>query len=128
MANYNSCTTSNAFRVKDINLFQKELEKMDGMSFFEIIDGNVFVASYEGLYSFVYDKERGCDVEYEYECFIDLIQKHIEDDEKVFVSSIGNEKLRYLSADCCIVTKDNIIYKNFFNEIIKEYNLNNDIF
>ena len=68
--------------------------------------------------------------DFEYDDFIKLIQNHIYDDEIVVIKSIGNEALRYLTADVAIVSKEKVEYIEF-NKIIKdklinEYNLDDE--
>lgn len=123
MANFNCFTTSNYFKVKDIDKFKEELEQMDGTDLFEHNDNSICVAIYGDLYSCTEDDE-----EYVFDDYLNFIQKHIEDGEKVFISSVGHEKLRYLSADCTVITKDDIKYNNLFNNISKEYNRGFSIF
>lgn len=123
MANYNSYTRSNYFKVKNLELFKEQIAKMEGLDLFEYDDKHICVAIYGDLYSI--DEE---DREYTHDDYTKLIQEHIEEDETVFISSVGHEKLRYLGADCTIITKSDITYRNFFNEIAKEFNNCEDIF
>ena len=123
MANFNCFTTSNYFKVKDLDKFKEELEQMDGTDLFEYNNNTICVATYGDLYSYTKDDE-----EYSYNDYLNFIQKHIEDEEKVFISSVGHEKLRYLAADCTIVTKNVIKYHDLFNNISKEYNNGFSIF
>ena len=109
MANYNSFTTSNGFNVMNIDDFKKELQNVNGLDHFEFLnDGLVYVATYEGLYSTYYENNNEDEFEFEHEDYLKLIQKHMRDDQKVIVSSVGHEKLRYLTADCSIITKDKL--------------------
>ena len=128
MANFEEKVTSNFFKVKDPKLFINEIEEKEIECFFEQKhdDNERFaVVSYDGLITT--DKN---DEDFEYDDFIKLIQNHICDDEIVVVKSIGNEKLRYLTADVSIVSKEKIEYIEFGkiikDKLINEYNLDNE--
>ena len=97
MANFEEKVTSNFFKVKDSKLFINEIEEKQIECFFErkYNDNERFaIVSYDGLIT----------EDFEYDDFIKLIQNHIYDDEIVVIKSIGNEKLRYLTADATIVS------------------------
>lgn len=125
MANFEEKVTSNFFKVKDSKLFINEIEEKQIECFFEQKhdDNERFaVVSYDGLITTDENDE-----DFEYDDFIKLIQNHICDDEIVVVKSIGNEKLRYLTADVSIVSKEKIEYIDFKqiikDKLINEYNL-----
>lgn len=127
MANFEEKVTSNFFKVKDSKLFIDEIEKKQIECFFEQKhdDNERFaVVSYDGLITTDENDE-----DFEYDDFIKLIQNHIYDDEIVVVKSIGNEKLRYLTADVSIISKEKIEYIDFKqiikDKLINEYNLDN---
>ena len=127
MANFEEKVTSNFFKVKDPKLFINEIEEKQIECFFEQKhdDSERFaVVSYDGLITTDENDE-----DFEYDDFIKLIQNHICDDEIVVVKSIGNEKLRYLTADVSIVSKEKIEYIDFKqiikDKLINEYNLDN---
>ena len=128
MANFEEKVTSNFFKVKDSKLFINEIEEKQIECFFEQKhdDNERFaVVSYDGLITTDENDE-----DFEYDDFIKLIQNHICDDEIVVVKSIGNEKLRYLTADVSIVSKEKIEYIDFKqiikNKLINEYNLDDE--
>lgn len=128
MANFEEKVTSNFFKVKDSKLFINEIEEKQIECFFEQKhdDNERFaVVSYDGLITTDENDE-----DFEYDDFIKLIQNHICDDEIVVVKSIGNEKLRYLTADVSIVSKEKIEYIDFKqiikDKLINEYNLNDE--
>ena len=125
MANYNSYTTSNWFKVKDINLFKDELEKVNGTEFFSINDNSVAVAIYGQLFSTI---DEDGNEEFSEDDYYNLIKRHIEDGEKAYISSVGHEKLKYVAADCAIITNEKIEYRDFFRDITKEFNEGNSIF
>ena len=123
MANFEEKVTSNFFKVKDSKLFINEIEEKEIECFFErkYNDNERFaIVSYDGLIT----------EDFEYDDFIKLIQNHIYDDEIVVIKSIGNEKLRYLTADATIVSKEKVEYIEFGkiikNKLINEYNLNDE--
>ena len=123
MANFEEKVTSNFFKVKDSKLFINEIEEKEIECFFErkYNDNERFaIVSYDGLIT----------EDFEYDDFIKLIQNHIYDDEIVVIKSIGNEKLRYLTADATIVSKEKIEYIEFEkiikDKLINEYNLNDE--
>ena len=125
MANFEEKVTSNFFKVKDSKLFINEIEEKQIECFFEQKHDNnerFAVVSYDGLITTDENDE-----DFEYDDFIKLIQNHICDDEIVVVKSIGNEKLRYLTADVSIVSKEKIEYIDFKqiikDKLINEYNL-----
>ena len=106
MANFEEKVTSNFFKVKDPKLFINEIEEKQIECFFErkYNDNERFaIVSYDGLIT----------EDFEYDDFIKLIQNHIYDDEIVVIKSIGNEKLRYLTADATIVSKEKVEYIEF---------------
>lgn len=128
MANFEEKVTSNFFKVKDPKLFINEIEKKQIEYFFErkYNDNERFaIVSYGSL---ITEDENGED--FEYDDFIKLIQNHIYDDEIVVIKSIGNEKLRYLTADATIVSKEKVEYIDFGkiikNKLINEYNLDDE--
>ena len=128
MANFEEKVTSNFFKVKDSKLFINEIEEKQIECFFERKhnDNERFaVVSYDGLITTDENDE-----DFEYDDFIKLIQNHICDDEIVVVKSIGNEKLRYLTADVSIVSKEKIEYIDFKqiikDKLINEYNLDDE--
>ncbi len=128
MANFEEKVTSNFFKVKDSKLFINEIEEKQIECFFErkYNDNEKFaIVSYDGLMTV---DENGED--FEYDDFIKLIQNHIYDDEIVVIKSIGNEKLRYLTADAAIVSKEKIEYIEFNkiieDKLINEYNLDDE--
>ena len=123
MANFEEKVTSNFFKVKDPKLFINEIEEKQIECFFErkYNDNERFaIVSYDGLIT----------EDFEYDDFIKLIQNHIYDDEIVVIKSIGNEKLRYLTADATIVSKEKVEYIEFGkiikNKLINEYNLDDE--
>ena len=123
MANFEEKVTSNFFKVKDPKLFINEIEEKEIECFFErkYNDNERFaIVSYDGLIT----------EDFEYDDFIKLIQNHIYDDEIVVIKSIGNEALRYLTADATIVSKEKVEYIEFGkiikNKLINEYNLNDE--
>ena len=116
MANFEEKVTSNFFKVKDSKLFINEIEEKEIECFFErkYNDNERFaIVSYDGLIT----------EDFEYDDFIKLIQNHIYDDEIVVIKSIGNEKLRYLTADATIVSKEKVEYIEF-GKIIKDKLIN----
>ena len=128
MANFEEKVTSNFFKVKDSKLFINEIEEKEIECFFErkYNDNERFaIASYDGLMTV--DKYGE---DFEYDDFIKLIQNHIYDDEIVVIKSIGNEALRYLTADVAIVSKEKVEYIEFGkiikNKLINEYNLDDE--
>ena len=128
MANFEEKVTSNFFKVKDSKLFINEIEEKEIECFFErkYNDNERFaIVSYDGLVAVdAYGED------FEYDDFIELIQNHIYDDEIVVIKSIGNEALRYLTADATIVSKEKVEYIEFGkiikNKLINEYNLNDE--
>ena len=123
MANFEEKVTSNFFKVKDPKLFINEIEEKEIECFFErkYNDNERFaIVSYDGLIT----------EDFEYDDFIKLIQNHIYDDEIVVIKSIGNEKLRYLTANATIVSKEKVEYIEFGkiikNKLINEYNLDDE--
>lgn len=123
MANFEEKVTSNFFKVKDPKLFINEIEEKEIECFFErkYNDNERFaIVSYDGLIT----------EDFEYDDFIELIQNHIYDDEIVVIKSIGNEALRYLTADATIVSKEKVEYIEFGkiikDKLINEYNLNDE--
>ena len=128
MANFEEKVTSNFFKVKDSKLFINEIEEKQIECFFErkYNDNERFaIVSYDGLVAVdAYGED------FEYDDFIELIQNHIYDDEIVVIKSIGNEKLRYLTADATIVSKEKVEYIEFGkiikNKLINEYNLDDE--
>ena len=123
MANFEEKVTSNFFKVKDPKLFINEIEEKGIECFFErkYNDNERFaIVSYDGLIT----------EDFEYDDFIKLIQNHIYDDEIVVIKSIGNEKLRYLTADATIVSKEKVEYIEFGkiikDKLINEYNLDDE--
>ena len=128
MANFEEKVTSNFFKVKDSKLFINEIEEKQIECFFErkYNDNERFaIVSYDGLVAVdAYGED------FEYDDFIKLIQNHIYDDEIVVIKSIGNEALRYLTADATIVLKEKVEYIEFGkiikNKLINEYNLDDE--
>lgn len=128
MANFEEKVTSNFFKVKDSKLFINEIEEKEIECFFErkYNDNERFaIVSYDGLVAVdAYGED------FEYDDFIKLIQNHIYDDEIVVIKSIGNEALRYLTADVAIVSKEKVEYIEFGkiikDKLINEYNLNDE--
>ena len=128
MANFEEKVTSNFFKVKDSKLFINEIEEKEIECFFErkYNDNERFaIVSYDGLVAVdAYGED------FEYDDFIELIQNHIYDDEIVVIKSIGNEALRYLTADATIVSKEKVEYIEFGkiikNKLINEYNLDDE--
>ena len=128
MANFEEKVTSNFFKVKDSKLFINEIEEKQIECFFErkYNDNERFaIVSYDGLVAVdAYGED------FEYDDFIELIQNHIYDDEIVVIKSIGNEALRYLTADATIVSKEKVEYIEFGkiikNKLINEYNLDDE--
>ena len=123
MANFEEKVTSNFFKVKDPKLFINEIEEKQIECFFErkYNDNERFaIVSYDGLIT----------EDFEYDDFIKLIQNHIYDDEIVVINSIGNERLRYLTADATIVSKEKVEYIEFGkiikDKLINEYNLDDE--
>ena len=123
MANFEEKVTSNFFKVKDPKLFINEIEEKEIECFFErkYNDNERFaIVSYDGLIT----------EDFEYDDFIKLIQNHIYDDEIVVIKSIGNEALRYLTADVAIVSKEKVEYIEFGkiikDKLINEYNLDDE--
>lgn len=123
MAIFNEYILSNNFKVENIDEFKKELSKMGGTSFFEFFDDKVRVATDKLLVNFVNENDGSNHyICYVYDDYSKLIQDHMCSDQKVFINSIGCQKSKYLTADCRIITKDDIVHYDFFNMMGKEFN------
>ena len=108
MANYYASSRTNYFRVTDEkeykNLFQNLIAESGVYDFTKEIDGVVYHAF--GAYDAV-DYKNGDD-DYDFDEFLNSLQKIIAEDDAFIYMESGCEKLRYITGCAIIVTKDKI--------------------
>lgn len=108
MANYNGFTRTNYFKVKDVERFKAIIDCCITSGDIDIWEENI---NNETLYGFgcfgsIYGLE--IDDDENYNAFIDELQKVVADDDAIIITEVGYEKLRYLSADSCIITSKEV--------------------
>jgi len=99
MANYYASARTNYFAVKDVELFEKAMEKIAGI---EVIkreqDGIVLVgllaSDDDGSFPLVIWDEGGEDFEIDWE---QIFADHLQDDWVAVMMEVGHEKLRFLN-------------------------------
>jgi hypothetical protein len=100
MANYYASARTNYFAVKDVELFEKAMEKIPGI---EVIkreqDGIVLVgllaSDDDGSFPiFVWNEELDQDEELDWE---QIFADHLQDDWVAVMMEVGHEKLRFLN-------------------------------
>ena len=114
MANYTAVARTNYFRVTDEEEYQKLFSNLittigeDIEDFTEVRDGVTYhgFGSYDSI-SYKLDCQDDC-CECDIGVFLEKIQKILPDDEAFMYFEVGNEKLRYVTAYCFIVTKNEI--------------------
>ena len=118
MANYESATRTNYFRVKDPAAFREFMSRVygsDEVQLWEEKDLNDTVQFGFGVYGGISgfcpsEDEEDDDSDYDYDAFLDELQRHIADDDAVIIMEGGNEKLRYVVGSATIVTSKTIEY------------------
>lgn len=114
MANYNSCSRTNYFRVTDEAKYKKLFKKLTS-------DGEVEDLSKEenngvlyhafgafGSVDYIIQSKDNDDYEYDFDFFLKEIQKILPEKEAFIYMESGHEKLRYVVGFAIIVTKDKI--------------------
>lgn len=106
MADYIAMVLSTSFRVKDIDKFMEGLEKviMEEVSI-DVENDTVQIHGYSPIPNYI-----EIDDDYENFDFIEYIHKHIKEGEKMRITEIGYEKLRYLQAIAYDITSKYVKY------------------
>jgi hypothetical protein len=124
MANYIPRSRTNYFRVNDLAKFEA-LAKECGIEYnYETRNGEIHVALFESPFSddsvvgMYYNEITG-----DYDTIFESLQPLLPDGEAAIFMEIGNEKLRYLVAEANIVTNKEIIFRNLFADLAKEFNV-----
>ena len=124
MANYYGKTRTNYFKVNDPEAFKELLEKCAGTE----DPLKVWAKEEDGFYAFGCESEvAGIDInkdpddpEYDYDAFLEALQKCVLPGDAVIITSVGWEKLRYLGADAVIITAKDIEYMSLESAAIKK--------
>ena len=114
MANYLASSRTNYFRVTDelryAELFQNLCADGDCVDdFTKVVDGVTLHAfgSY-GSIEYVIPATEGEDEEYNFDVFLEELQKILPADDAFILIECGHEKLRYLTAFAVIATQDKV--------------------
>ena len=111
MANYYGTTRTNYFGVTDPARLQEIMDKVvadeDAVELYtREVDG---ITKYGfGCYSTIsgYENDDEADDPYDYDTFVEDLQKILAPDDAIVITEIGSEKLRYLCAFSLIITKE----------------------
>ena len=107
MANYLATARTNYFRVTDEGKYQELFSKLvsedDIEDFTEIKDG----ITYHGFGAYAPIEYLNND-EYEFDMFIEELQKILPENEAFMYFEVGYEKLRFLVGYACVVTHNEI--------------------
>lgn len=119
MSNYYSTTRTNYFKVKDSEAFTKELEGVDGIE--ALNEGNEFVLLATGDAGFpsvryVQTEEGEVDVDFD---VIDLVSKHLADEQVAIFMEAGSEKLRYIHGHAIAVNNKGETRQIYLSDIYK---------
>lgn len=138
MANYNSYYRTNYFKVSDPVSFKEEFRRVSaedvelwdegngvfGFGGFGSIDGlimpNTVYGTWRspcsgeiyGMTNEVIDYEDYDYDDLDYDAFLKMLQDHLVEGDAVILTEVGYEKLRYLTGQATVVTKDKISFMN----------------
>lgn len=118
MANYESATLTNYFRVKDPDAFREFMSRVYGSDEVQLWEGKDLNGTVQfgfGVYGWISgfcpsEDEEDDDCDYDYNAFLDELQKHIADDDAVIILESGHENLRYVVGGATIVTSKEVEY------------------
>lgn len=114
MANYYSCSRTNYFRVTDEEKYKSLFENLvggeDEVHDFSKEENGVRYHAFGayGSIDYVVSLNGGEDYDYDFDLFLEELQKILPDDEAFIYMESGYEKLRYITGLSVIVTKDKI--------------------
>lgn len=116
MATYSATARTNYFRVTDEEKYQELFSKLvsddEIEDFTEIKDG----ITYHGFGAYAPVEYLDNDeYEYDFDIFLEKLQKILPKDEAFMYFEVGNEKLRFLTGYACVVTHDKIKEMNLDN-------------
>ena len=136
MANYYCKIRTNYFSVTDEEKFKKVIASCRASDTIEIFDekqkdgsvkyGFFCDGSIHGLPDTEsdalededeYDEDEDCD--YNYDAFCEALQGILPNNDAIFITEIGNEKMRYLVGDCTIITRSDIKVITLRDEAMK---------
>ena len=146
MANYYGNTRTNYFRVRDEKAFKEVMESIvayeDSVEYWEKeIDGETYYAfgahdsiagvcecahcnsckdcENEELESNEECTQCECEGEYSYEAMTKALQKVVHPEDAIIITSVGNEKLRYVGGCSTIITKEEIKHVDLWSSSIE---------
>ena len=113
MANYCSCSRTNYFRVTDEEKYKSLFENLvggeDEVHDFSKEENGVRYHAFGAYGSIDYVAFNGGeDYDYDFDLFLEELQKILPDDEAFIYMESGHEKLRYITGLSVVVTKDKI--------------------
>ena len=132
MADYIGRLRTNYFSVTDAEKFKKIMAQCKAQDTIEVFDekqedgsvkyGFLCDGSIHGLPDT--DNEPGenedeCDEEdydYNYDAFCEALQEILPDDDAIFITEVGYEKMRYLVGECTIITSSGFKVMTLKNE------------
>ena len=139
MANYSGCTRTNYFRVTDIEKYNKIVNSIlcseDSIHKFEIEEDGVRLSGC-GAYDDIsgvcdcehcqevelgnaeYD-ENECEYEIDFDKMCELLQGVVHPEDAIIITSVGNEKLRYVGGCSTIITKEEIKHVDLWSSSIE---------
>lgn len=113
MSNYESATRTNYFRVKDPGAFREFMSRVyggDEVHLWEEKNSEGAIQFGFGVYGGIsgfcppQGEEENEECDYDYDAFLNELQKHIADDDAVIIMEGGHEKLRHVTGCATIVT------------------------
>ena len=134
MANYYAKTRTNYFSVTDAEKFKQiiALCKASDDDIYiiesEQENGGIKYGFYcEGSIDGLPEKDDGDDTEYcddddfdyNYDAFCEALQPILPDDDAVLITEIGSEKMRYLTGQCSVITRNSCKCLDLSHEAVK---------
>ena len=118
MANYEGTTKTNYFRTTNAEELESIINNIVSeddihLSSREINNELYFSFSTMGDIGGVYIEE---DEDYDYDLMCEQLQKVVHPEDAIIITSVGNEKLRYVAGDSTIITVNGVEHINIWNE------------
>ena len=131
MADYYGKTRTNYFSVTDVEKFKKIIASCRAQDTIEVFDekqedGSIKYGFYcDGSIHGLPDTDEPCenedeyddeDCDYNYDAFCKALQEILPDDDAIFITEIGYEKMRYLVGECTTITQNDFKVITLKNE------------
>jgi hypothetical protein len=106
LANYECCSKTNYFKVTDLKKLRQIVSGIEGAELWTENDRFAF-GTYDDILVYYDENDEECDT-------VEAIQSILPYGEVAIFMEIGNEKLRYINAQCIVATKEKALELDLF--------------